>query len=65
MAARAWEAASWSILLSVIGIAAYQGDAFSTTAPACVAYGCLLGLSVSCAYLGIGDDDDAPKAKQG
>jgi hypothetical protein len=63
MSARAYEASAWVILLSVIGTAAYQGNDWSTTVPECVGYGCLLGLSVFCAYLGIGDDD-GPKPKQ-
>lgn len=57
MSLAAWETAAWATLLSVIAIAIYQGNGFSTTVPECVAYGCLLGLSVFCAYLSIGDDD--------
>lgn len=63
MSTRAWGAAAWAIVLSVIGTAGYQGNGFSTTVPECVGYGCLLGLSVFCAFLAVGNDDP-PKAKR-
>lgn len=62
MGSRVWEAAAWVIVLGVIGVAAYQGNGFATTVPECIVYGCLLGLSVFCAFLAIGDDD-VQKAK--
>jgi hypothetical protein len=63
MAACILEASAWLILLSVLGLAWSQGSEFSTTPTECAVYGCLLGISVACAYLGI-DDAKATKAKR-